>query len=177
MRSKTVKTIILFAITFLWLLAGFRWYSCGIKGYCGGEYGDELWIDIFTAQDGSNAVLDISVIISVTLLLFYLSWRAISGTTISPNKKDLTPAPDYNATDLKVVRGINSEIEALLKENGIKDTKILAQTETAKIETILQKAGIASAMHDYGSWRDQASLASKGEFKKLEKFQDLFFGS
>ncbi len=74
--------------------------------------------------------------------------------------------------DLKKVEGIGPKIEGILNSRGIKTWKQLSETSPKRIKEYLDEAGPRYRMHDPGSWPKQAGMAARGEWKRLEKWQD-----
>ena len=74
--------------------------------------------------------------------------------------------------DLKKIEGIGPKIEQLLYAEEIYTWNDLAQTEVKIIQAILDKAGPRYKVHNPESWPFQAEMAAKGEWEKLEKWQD-----
>ena len=84
--------------------------------------------------------------------------------------------PLYQPDDLKAVEGIGPKIEKLLKEAGIKDWKQLTETSTDKIQSVLTAAGGRYRLADPTTWPKQAELASAGQWKELQSYQDTLKG-
>lgn len=82
----------------------------------------------------------------------------------------------YKPDDLKVVEGIGPKIESLLKDNGIHDWDSLADTTADQLNAILAKAGDNFKLADPSTWPEQARMAAKGEWKKLEEYQEFLQG-
>jgi len=74
--------------------------------------------------------------------------------------------------DLKKIEGIGPKIEQLLYAEEIYTWDDLAKTEVKVIQAILDKAGPRYKVHNPESWPFQAEMAAKGEWEKLEKWQD-----
>lgn len=74
--------------------------------------------------------------------------------------------------DLKIVEGIGPKIEELLHDSGIKTWSDLAGSDSDKLKSILEKGGDRFRMHEPHTWPKQASLAARGEWKKLEDYQN-----
>jgi len=71
--------------------------------------------------------------------------------------------------DLTVIEGIGPKISGLLKDNGITTYKVLAKTDTAKIATLLKKAGFT--LTEPSTWPEQAALVAEGKMKELKALQ------
>lgn len=91
------------------------------------------------------------------------------------SKKTVVTASD-NKDDLKIVEGIGPKIEELLNNAGVSTWVALANTEVAKIKSILEEAGNRYKAHDPTTWPEQARLAANGEWDRLKKWQDELDG-
>jgi len=78
--------------------------------------------------------------------------------------------------DLKIVEGIGPKIEELLHNAGIKTWKELSDSETARLQDILARAGDRFRMHNPETWAEQAELADAGKWQELEEYQDFLNG-
>lgn len=81
-----------------------------------------------------------------------------------------------NPEDLKVVEGIGPKIEQLLKNDGIKTWRDLANANVDRLKGILDAAGDRYRIHDPGTWAEQAQLAADGNWDKLKEYQDFLQG-
>ncbi len=88
-------------------------------------------------------------------------------------KGDKNPS---NPEDLKVVEGIGPKIEQLLKNDGIKTWRDLANASVDRLKGILDAAGDRYRIHDPGTWPEQAQLAADGDWDKLKEYQDFLQG-
>jgi predicted flap endonuclease-1-like 5' DNA nuclease len=75
------------------------------------------------------------------------------------------------ADDLTKIEGIGPKIADLLKAEGIITFANLADAKVATLKTILEKAGKRFQMHDPATWTEQAKLAAKADWAKLDKLQ------
>ena len=93
-------------------------------------------------------------------------------------KKKATGAGTAKAKrdDLKKVEGIGPKIEGLLHAAKITTFKKLSETKISVIKAILEKAGPRYQMHDPATWPKQAGMAAKGDWAKLQKWQDAHNG-
>lgn len=97
--------------------------------------------------------------------------REVSGTTsvaasiaaIGAGRKD----------DLKKLEGIGPKIEQVLNTAGIQNYDQLAAMTPDAIKQLLDAAGGQFRMHDPKSWPYQAELAGKGEWERLQEYQNL----
>ncbi len=125
----------------------------------------------------------------------YLFWRKkrtqtsasaaplVSTSTATPGVAALaaaaavaTVAVASEEDDLQRIEGIGPKISGLLKADGIKTFAKLAVTPTSTISAILEKAGPRYKLANPETWPEQATLAAKGEWAKLEKLQDELDG-
>jgi large subunit ribosomal protein L20 len=74
--------------------------------------------------------------------------------------------------DLAIIEGIGPKIAELLNNAGITTFAQLADTESAKIEEIMDAAGSRFKVHDATTWPQQAALARDGKMDELKKLQD-----
>ena len=79
-------------------------------------------------------------------------------------------------SDLKVVEGIGPKIETLLKNAGIQNWSMLANSSVNRIQDILTSAGDRYRLADPGTWPKQAELASQGKWTELKEYQDFLSG-
>jgi predicted flap endonuclease-1-like 5' DNA nuclease len=82
----------------------------------------------------------------------------------------------FSRDDLKIVEGIGPKIEELFHEAGITTWKKLSETAPERLKEILDAAGSNFAMHDPGSWPQQAGLAHEGQWDDLKRLQDELIG-
>ncbi len=80
------------------------------------------------------------------------------------------PAAPAAEDDLKKIEGIGPKIEAALKEAGIRTFSDLAAKTPAELQAILDEAGFARISNPE-TWAEQAALAAKGNWEKLEALQ------
>jgi len=78
--------------------------------------------------------------------------------------------------DLKKVEGIGPKIEKLLHAAKIPSFAKLSKTDPKVIKKVLEKAGPRFQMHDPTTWPQQAAMAEKGQWEKLQKWQDALQG-
>lgn len=78
--------------------------------------------------------------------------------------------------DLTKVEGIGPKIQELLYAAGIYSFGDLAAAPVERLREILQAAGERFQMHEPKTWPEQADLAAKGEWGKLEELQALLRG-
>ena len=73
--------------------------------------------------------------------------------------------------DLKKIEGIGPKIAELLVKAGIKTFADLSAAKKSTLKGILEAAGNRYKMHDPSTWANQAKLAAKGNWAKLEALQ------
>ena len=78
--------------------------------------------------------------------------------------------------ELKKIEGIGPKIESLLNAGKIFTFEQLSKTKITVIQTILDKAGPRYRIHKPGTWPKQSSMAAKGQWDKLKKWQDELDG-
>lgn len=82
----------------------------------------------------------------------------------------------YKLDDLKAVEGVGPKISELLKNGGIHTWRELANTDVARIQSILDDAGSRYKLADPGTWPKQAELAADGKWDELKEYQDFLQG-
>ena len=85
-------------------------------------------------------------------------------------------ARNVEESDLKKIEGIGPKIETILKSNGIRTFRQLADASVDQLQQILHAAGNRYKMHQPDSWPDQAALAANGQWKDLKELQDKLNG-
>ncbi len=74
--------------------------------------------------------------------------------------------------DLTKIEGIGPKIADLLNDDGIWSWKQLSEVAASRIQKVLDAAGPRYRVHDPETWPKQAGMATRGEWKKLEKWQE-----
>jgi len=74
--------------------------------------------------------------------------------------------------DLTKIEGIGPKIKGLLNDDGIWSWKQLSEVAVERIQKVLDNAGPRYKVHNPASWPMQADMCHKGEWKKLDKWQD-----
>ncbi|MRS61403.1 50S ribosomal protein L17 [Larkinella terrae] len=85
-------------------------------------------------------------------------------------------APAAAGDDLALVEGIGPKIAEVLNGAGITTFAQLADSTPEAIKEILDNAGSQFAIHDAGTWPQQAALARDGKFDELKTLQDELKG-
>ncbi len=83
-------------------------------------------------------------------------------------------APPLVPDDLKRIEGIGPKIADLLQSVGILTFAQLAATDVARLEELLQQAGLRIA--DPSTWAEQARLAAVGDWEGLAALQENLKG-
>ena len=73
--------------------------------------------------------------------------------------------------NLQIIEGIGPKMEQVLKENGIKNLRILSNTNSTELRAILDKYGDKYKIINPTDWTQQATLASNHKWDKLVAFQ------
>lgn len=73
--------------------------------------------------------------------------------------------------NLKKIEGIGPKIEKLLKDAGVVTFSDLAKAKLTLLKEVLANAGSRYKMHDPTTWTEQAKLAAKQDWEKLEVLQ------
>jgi large subunit ribosomal protein L17 len=113
----------------------------------------------------------------VALAFFFL--MVVIGWLVSRNRKpEAAPAHEHHeahaesahaADDLTVLEGIGPKVAKVLAEAGITTFAALAEADPAKIQQVLNAAGLR--MMNPEGWIEQAKLAAKGDQEALAKLQ------
>jgi predicted flap endonuclease-1-like 5' DNA nuclease len=77
-----------------------------------------------------------------------------------------------HANDLKIVRGIGPKLEEVLHRAGIPGWADLALSGLPALRGILEEAGPRYRSFDPKTWSAQARMAARGEWRKLQAYQD-----
>lgn len=80
------------------------------------------------------------------------------------------------ADDLKIIEGIGPKIEQVLHNGGIRSWSKLAEVRLPVLRVILEEAGPQFQMHKPKTWPVQARMAARGEWKKLQLYQEKLVG-
>ncbi|MBE0696666.1 MAG: hypothetical protein IH586_07065 [Anaerolineaceae bacterium] len=86
-------------------------------------------------------------------------------------KKGNNEVPPAQIDDLKIIEGIGPKIAELLTDHGIATFEQLAAAPLERLDEILVSAKLRHIC-DPGTWADQASIASAGDFETLKKLQE-----
>ncbi|MEM6377936.1 MAG: NusA N-terminal domain-containing protein, partial [Bacteroidota bacterium] len=80
----------------------------------------------------------------------------------------------FSPENLQIVEGIGPKVEALLKDNGIKNWSDLAAKKPEELRTILVANKLQMMNPD--SWPKQAELAAAGKWEELVEYQKFLDG-
>lgn len=96
--------------------------------------------------------------------------RIVGTPTNKPESTYRTPRVD----DLTKISGINSDVQAVLKKEGINSFIDLRDIKSQTLKLIQdKKLPNTSNKRQIETWPHQASLAAKGEWNKLEEYQSF----
>ena len=90
--------------------------------------------------------------------------------------KKTTKVSATKADDLTKIEGIGPKIAGLLRADGIATFVDLGKAKKTVLKGILEAAGKRYQMHDPTTWAQQAKLAVKADWAKLNKLQEELKG-
>jgi hypothetical protein len=128
-------------------------------------------------QAGTNLSWLWYVIIGLIILALMAWWlfRRVNGMQRSAlAEPPTTPRKDTREDDLKKIEGIGPKVEQILKQAGIRSYESLSAADPAEVQNVLKEAGLQ--MMNPEGWIEQADLAAKGNWDKLQKLQDELKG-
>ncbi|MBL7818827.1 MAG: hypothetical protein JNL70_27760 [Saprospiraceae bacterium] len=103
--------------------------------------------------------------------------ESASNAVVMPETTpSVSAATEDTQDDLKRIEGIGPKIETILQDNGIKTFTELAKANVDFVKGLLETAGPRFRKHDPQTWAEQALLAAKGEWDKLQKWQEELKG-
>jgi predicted flap endonuclease-1-like 5' DNA nuclease len=110
-------------------------------------------------------------------LLGFVSGSLASKEEEASSKQEFVagPKPDV-IDDLKKIEGVGPKIQEHLNNGGIWTFAQLAEARVSYLQKILDAAGPAYTIHDPGTWPEQSVLCQRGEWDKLEKWQNELKG-
>ncbi len=119
------------------------------------------------------------MLIIIAAVIFLLWWLSNRGEEATPSAKieAAAPAPAPSKVeqpkpdDLKRIEGIGPKISSLLQAAGIMTFAQLADADVARLEQIVEDAGIGRIANP-STWPEQAALAAAGKWDELETLQD-----
>ncbi len=77
----------------------------------------------------------------------------------------------FKSDNLQIIEGVGPKIEEVLKNAGISNWALLANSTTDNLVQILENAGSNFRIHDPTTWPQQAKLANEGKWEELIAFQ------
>ena len=94
-------------------------------------------------------------------------------TTKKPiTKKVVSKKARTEKDDLKKIYGVGPKMEKILNSKGIRSYADLKSMTAKELQEIINNSGGAYKSYKAGKWIRQASIASKGDFKKLADWID-----
>ncbi len=88
------------------------------------------------------------------------------------SKKAVTKKVSAGKDDLKKIYGIGPKMEKILHTKGIRSYADLKAMTAKDLQVIINNSGGVYKSYKAGKWIRQASIASKGDFKKLAEWID-----
>ncbi len=101
-----------------------------------------------------------------------VSRKAVS----SSSKKSKSKKKSGKKDDLTKIEGIGPAIQKLIYAAGVTTFKGLSKKDANWINGVLDKGGPRFQMHNPETWSKQAGMAAKGDWDKLQKWQDEMDG-
>ena len=93
-------------------------------------------------------------------------------TKKAATKKIVSKKASTGKDDLKKIYGIGPKMEKILNSKGISSYADLKAMTAKELQEIINNSGGAYKSYKAGKWIRQASIASKGDFKKLAEWID-----
>ncbi len=105
-----------------------------------------------------------------------VSRKAVSSSKKSKSKKVGSKKKSGKKDDLTKIEGIGPAIQKLINAEGVFTFKALSKKDKKWLNGVLDKGGSRFQMHDPSTWSKQAGMAAKGDWAKLQKWQDEMDG-
>ncbi|PHS71005.1 MAG: hypothetical protein COB23_01750 [Methylophaga sp.] len=162
---------------------------------------DDIFNHITTRSDMTNATVEIIIMLLGAFILGFILRHFLGcKSKLNVTHHHRTPEPTISSVpaaaldiesnteskvktkadkppeDLKLVKGIDPKIEALLHAGGILTMAQLATVDTAVIQKILNSVGSKYARRDPQTWSIQADLIEDKKWIELEEYQDTLVG-
>jgi large subunit ribosomal protein L21 len=104
----------------------------------------------------------------------FISEIAFAGESAKAQAPAIINAVTTGATqdNLVLIEGIGAKISSIFNTAGIYTFAQLAATPVARLQDVLKAAGSRFAMHNPGTWPEQAALARDGKYDELKAWQD-----
>lgn len=126
------------------------------------------------SESGEGPNTELQWVLLVGIAFFFLI--VIVGWWTSSRKQEQVEAgyeakksTKKDSDDLTKIEGVGPKVVKILKDAGITTFDELAHSKTGDLQKTLDSAGLQ--MINPESWIDQAKLAAKGDWQKLEKLQ------
>jgi large subunit ribosomal protein L21 len=126
------------------------------------------------SEGGEGPNTELQWILLVGIAFFFLI--VIVGWLTSSRKQEQVEAgheakksAKKDADELTKIEGVGPKVVKILKEAGITTFDELARAKAGDLQKALDAAGLH--MMNPESWAEQAKLAAKGDWQKLEKLQ------
>lgn len=87
-------------------------------------------------------------------------------------KKAVSKKVSTGKDDLKKIYGVGPKMEKILNSKSIRTYTELKAMTAKELQAIINESGGVYKSYKAGKWIKQASIASKGDFKKLEEWID-----
>ena len=105
-----------------------------------------------------------------------VSRKAVSSSSKKSKSKSSGKKKSSKKDDLTKIEGIGPAIQKLIYKEGVTTFKALSKKDKNWINGVLDKGGSRFQMHDPTTWSKQAGMAAKGDWDKLQKWQDEMDG-
>lgn len=126
------------------------------------------------SEGGEGPSTELRWFLLVGIAFFFMI--VIAGWWTSPRKqKQVEARPEAkksakkDSDDLTKIEGIGPKVANVLKEAGVTSFDELAHAKIGELRKVLDSAGFQMMQPE--GWIDQAKLAAKADWKKLEKLQ------
>lgn len=114
------------------------------------------------------------LVIVILVVIFLLLNRRSERATEVREEESVSRKTKPSADDLTKIEGIGPKVAKVLSEANITTFDDLSRAEAAHVKDILNAASLQ--MMNPEGWIEQARLAAKGDWEKLEQLQDELKG-
>jgi LPXTG-motif cell wall-anchored protein len=125
----------------------------------------------FLQQTGPNT--NVWIWILVVLLLLVLAWWLLSRRRAETDREQpemrVSQEAESRSDDLKKIEGIGPKVAKVLNAAGITTFEALARANPSEVQKMLDQEGLQ--MMNPEGWIQQAELAAKGDWERLETLQ------
>lgn len=97
--------------------------------------------------------------------------KSFSGAGVIPQASEVF-GKRIRQDDLTVIEGIGPKIAELFKKNKLESWDKVSNASIASLRETIEKVGPRHHIHDPSTWARQATMAKKGEWKRLKVYQD-----